>query len=267
MKRELRLLGFIIFYTLSNVVTAQNIDRLIKKQQLMEYFHHFYTVEELEKLKLQSKKEAGSNPIAKHNMNFEVLATTNYIWRDVVYNYPAIQPSTNYTFGDSGLSLNLFSSFGVNYDTNDLEISPTLRYNYPISKHINISLGGAYYYAPTIEGIENSNFGEAFATMVCPTTLLRPNVSVFVSDSGAFYTALALEKELYSWKNNGISVTGSLGHRCNDIKETTGLRHLNLGASASFESTYTAINIFLSATQLIQQNTIHVQTGVNFMLK
>ncbi|MDO5970504.1 hypothetical protein Q4Q35_11870 [Flavivirga aquimarina] len=267
MKKGLHLMCFVIFYLSCHLATAQKIDHLIKKRQLIAYFNTFYTTEDLEKIILKLKNDKLSDTVAKNNIGFEVLATTNYIWRDLVSGYPAIQSNTNYAFGKSGFSINIWSSFGADYDTNDLEISSALNYNYAISKRVTTSLGVVYYYAPAIAGLRNSNFGEVYTGIALPSTFLQPNITVFVSDSGSFYTSLALQKQLYSWKKNSMAITGSLAHRFNNTKETNGWRDFNLGVSTSFTRNTLTISIFLRTTRIIEQNTNHIQAGMNFILK
>ena len=200
------------------------------------------------KRKLQIDTTSTSIERPKNVTNLSITATSNYIWRDIVTNYGAIQPSTDYVFGKSGFSLNIWSSFGINHDTNDLEISSTLNYNWDISKHINTSIGGVYYYAPAIEGVSNSNFGELYLNVTLPKVVLQPSATIFVSDAKAFYTRITMAHQLYSWKRNTISLDGSLGYRFNDSNDNNGVRDINLGASASFELNDLTITLFSRAT-------------------
>lgn len=203
------------------------------------------------------------NEISLSQTELLIDVTTNYIWRDYVYRYAAFQPSTTYSFRESGFSLNIWSSFELYHKTTELEISSTLSYDFAISKSINSSVGLIYYCA----SVPADFFGEVLVGFSFPTLIFEPSIDVYTTNTGVVYTSINLEKQLCEIKNSSIVLNSSFGHRVNDSSAYNGFRNLNLGISTSFSIGDFELSPFSSGTYLIDSSDIFYQAGLSVILK
>lgn len=251
-----------IFLVSINPMNAQETNDLVNGSSTTR-------AKELETKTLEYKKEDvfSSDSKTRTNINFQIYATTNYIWRDDILDYAAIQPSTTYSFGQSGLSLNVWGSVGAGFETNNLEGSLTFNYTQAVSKNVTASFGMVYYYAPVIEGLSNSNFGEIYTSIALPSIFLQPSITSFVSDQGAVYSSFSSSQQLYGWKSGDVGFNGALGHRFNDVTDNNGFRDLSFGVYTTFQIVDGMVRISLQSTRILPQSTIHFQVGINIALK
>lgn len=209
----------------------------------------------------------------KANSNFALSAlyTTNYIWRDAVGNYSALQPSASYTFGKTGFSLNFWSSFGTRYNTNDLEISVTLSYTFLVTKQLNLSLGVIHYPTSVLASDNNTvffakNFSEFFFAISTPG-FLQANLYTYITNKGVIYSNIAVAKTLPVGKKYNLDLNASLGHRIQGFHRHNGFRDANFTVSAPVNTPYVDLGLFASVTYVVRRETTHYQAGINFVFK
>ena len=235
----------------------------------------FYNVngQSLKKIdSLLKNKSILKETIVKDQNNFSLttLYTSNYIWRDAISNYAAIQPSATYTFGKSGFSMNFWSSFGANYETSDLEISTTLNYNFSVTKQVNANFGLIHYIAPILsDGVNyflGTNFSEFFIGINFPN-FLQTNLNVFITDAGVIYQNISFGQNIPVFKNHVLTVNSSLGYRINETFNTNGFRDFNFTISMPLKFKYINLVLFSSFTHVIKPNINTYQVGINFVFQ
>ncbi|MFC5045265.1 hypothetical protein ACFSTE_17140 [Aquimarina hainanensis] len=208
-------------------------------------------------------------------LDFQLYVTSNYIWRDIVTDYEAIQPSTTYTLYDTGLSLNIWTSFGIKSTTHNLETSVTMSYQNEIARNISFSIGGVYYYAPADSalGVEyNTNFYEVTAG-IGYTKYLNPYLQIYVNNKEEIYTILTVNETLFKKKGKYIDLSGSVAYRSNTVSiegipATDGFRDATLRLAAHTTLHKKAVVSFsLGTTYIIAEKTTHYQAGCNLSLQ
>ncbi len=187
----------------------------------------------LKMLRKETKEEALIIVQPTNALQFQLYTTTNYIWRDIVSDYEAIQPSVTYTFTRIGLSLNVWNSVGMDPKTNDLETSITLNYDYALNDDLLFSIAGIYYYAPVsiAEKLDNTNFYEVMGSIQYSKPW-NPRLSIYINDNKALYTIFNIRETIFNWKGYPIDINGSIAYRSN-ADEANGLRDSVLSIATS----------------------------------
>jgi len=197
-----------------------------------------------------------------NNIDFSIGTTTNYIWRDAVTNYSAIQPSVTYTFKNADLYLNIWNSFGARSNTNDLETSVTLGGSIFNNENIELSTAFIFYASPF------PNFGEFMTSIAFPIKNSKPILNMFFTDKRAIYTSFGiLEHEIFHIKNSIVLLDTSFSYRFNDIEINNGFRDFNIGISTPVDFKHFTASIYTRLTRIIDLKSNHMQFGVNFNFK
>jgi len=143
---------------------------------------------------------------------------SSYIWRGFdlnPYERPVLQPSINTSLGDTGLSLELWSSFS--FENQELhEVDFTLAYQKILGKHLEIGAGiihYGWYFTPDFR-FEDDTTHELFLSAALPGSILSPGLAVFYDfhNGKGVYVLLQsdFEAELHSRLSLGLHA--SLGY-------------------------------------------------------
>lgn len=225
-------------------------------------------------LPIETTQEDSSRNLLE-NLSVSAMYTSNYIWRDYIFDYPAIQPSIDYTLGESGFSFNLWGSFFVMDDSSDIQISPSAYYSNGLGNNFVYTLGLIQYLNPSKYMPRSSEF---ILNLGLPNLPLSPSLNNYVhynknADLDAaitVYSLFALEHSFTLNNDKSLLVNSSLGARFNseiDTKEI--LRDFNFGLSMPFEGkrmTFILFSSYTYAFQLEVNKQNNFQAGINFVL-
>ena len=181
---------------------------------------------------LQPDNLVGAHPVTQNcNAEFQIDFVTNYIWRDEIYDYPAIQPSVDYSFGESGFSMNIWSSIEADYETNNIEVVPSLSYGLDIKK-LSFSSGLIFYTAPEDKPDTNSNSVEVMLASGL-STLFNPTLEFYRDlEGGDIYLSFNIEQAIISQEQFSFNINGHVGYG----KEVTDV-HVGLSLPFEFNNT------------------------------
>lgn len=237
-------------------------------------------IRQSDSISFQQKKEEVSIPV-QNNFTLSTRLTSNYIWRDAISNYSAIQPSAGYTFGNSGFSFNFWSNYGTNSKTNDLEIATTVSYSHALSDQSNIFFGYIHYLAPILEeGVnensqrtynEDTNSSEVMLGVSFPFHSLNISQTNFFSNTRELYSNLGIGKQFNFYKNQQFTVNTSLGYRAGssstDEGGGNGFRDLVFSLSYPIQTKHTTFNVYISSTHILKTREGAYQLGIDFTFK
>lgn len=172
-------------------------------------------------------------------------AASRYIWRGFDLNphkKPVIQPSFDFAFGQSGFSLNLWSSISfVSKDLNEFDL--TLSYATHLSKNVSLTAGlihYAWYLAENFKFKENTSH-EVFLSIESPTVFLHPSLSIYYDFTvgDGIYVQFAIDHAVPVFDNFGANLSASLGYNGGQwlAKESDpGFSDLNFGLTLPFQA-------------------------------
>ena len=182
----------------------------------------------------------GASPAAAQ-MSFQVDTMSRYVWRGFdlfAPNNGAFQPSATYTFGDSGFSANLWTSFALGdratYRYDD-EIDLTLAYAFKTPEAYSLSVGMIHYgwYFDRHFTFRQSTTQELFITAGLPAAFLQPSLSVYydVTMGTGLYACLKVGRTLPLTESLPLNLSACLGYNSRQWIEASGFSDLTLGAS------------------------------------
>jgi hypothetical protein len=196
----------------------------------------------------------------KSTVDFDVTLTSNYIWRDFLFDYEAIQTNATYTYKDTGLYFNGWSSVG-NTTGNDLQTTLTLGYTKSLK---NLELGAALiFYHPTFSGSRELLISAGF-----PIKKINTSTNIYIADNKAVYFSVGIpEQRMFSINKYPVMFNTSLGYRANDIDVNNGFRDLNIGLSIPVETTNFTFSFYATYTNVLAQKRTRLQIGTNVYFK
>lgn len=209
-----------------------------------------------------------SNKKATNNFSLSTRLTSNYVWRDIISNYPALQPSASYSFGSTGFAFNFWSSYGTRRKSNDLEISTTFSYTYKLSKNSSFFVGYVYYLAPVL-GNENdgynldTNFSEAMIGVNFNLMKFQVNNTNFFSNKGEWYSNLGFTRQVSVFQQP-FTFQGSLGYRSGSKSINDGFRDFTCRVASPISIPYVKLNVFIAATTVLRTKKDAFQIGIDF---
>ncbi|MHB8054908.1 MAG: TorF family putative porin, partial [Candidatus Aminicenantales bacterium] len=182
----------------------------------------------------------GALPLAAQ-WEFQADVNSRYIWRgfDLLWNNkPALQPSVTYTFGESGLSANLWGSFALSdrsmYKDLD-EIDLTLDYAFALSDRAEMSVGFIAYTYPFWPGFtfKNEVTEEFYVSAGLPEVFLSPTLTAYydVNLGTGLYVLLEGSHSIPLSEALGLDLSAGLGYNNKLYIDDSGLSDLTLGAS------------------------------------
>ncbi len=203
---------------------------------------------------------AFSQESIKNNVDYDVTLTSNYIWRDFLFDYEAVQTNVTFNYKDTGLYFNAWNSVG-NIKNNDIQTTLTLGYTKTLK---NIELGTALIlYHPTAPGSR-----EVLISATFPIKNISTAINLYAANNEAVYFSLGIPgQKLFSIKKHPIIFNTSLAYRTNDIPINNGFRDLNVGISTPIETKYFTISIYSTYTNVLAQNRTRLQVGANVSFK
>ncbi len=183
---------------------------------------------------------ASAAPLAAQ-FEFQADVMSRYIWRGFdLYgnNHPAFQPSLTYSFGESGFSVNLWTSFALGnrevYKDYD-EIDLTLDYAFSLSENIDMSVGFIQYgyYFGGKEVSQEATTQEFYVSAGLPNAFLAPSLTMFydVNVGSGLYVLLEGSHSLALTENLGLDFTAGLGYNGKQFIDESGLSDLTLGVA------------------------------------
>ena len=154
---------------------------------------------------------------------------TNYVWRDDIADFQALQSTTTYTTKNEKWQFDIVTSMELYYKSNDIEITPGIRHIYTSEKNIRFSSGLWYYFVGDIGGEDPTITFEAYEEINFMAFFLNPIFTLYLSDIGEGYTTIYFSQSLASKKENEPYVYTLLGYRFGGIQLRNGFREIVLG--------------------------------------
>ena len=193
----------------------------------------------------------------KAEVVYQVDAASRYIWRGFDLNphkKPVIQPSIDFAFGQSGFSLNLWSSISfVSKDLNELDL--TLTYAKDLSKDVSLTAGFIHYawYLTENFKFEDNTSHEFFLTIESPTVFLHPSLSIYYDFTAGdgIYLLLEIGHSFPLFEKLGADLSASLGYNGGQwLAEGSdpGFSDLNFGLTLPFQTGPFQISAFANYT-------------------
>jgi len=176
--------------------------------------------------------------------HFQADLVSRYIWRGFdlnPYKKPVFQPSIEYEFGNSGLSLNLWMSFSfANKELNETNL--TLAYAYKLSEEFSFEAGlmhYGWYFAPNFR-FEDDTSHEVFIAVGMPEILFHPRITLFYdfTNGDGFYALLETGYYFDLAKSFGAGISAFIGYNGGQwLAEGTdpGFSDFNIGFSMPYE--------------------------------
>lgn len=172
---------------------------------------------------------------------FQADVMSKYIWRGFdLYsnNNPAFQPSLTYSFGESGFSVNVWTSFALGerefYKDYD-EIDLTLDYAFSLSDNVDMSVGFIQYgyYFGGKDVYKEATTQEFYLSAGLPNAFLAPNLTVFydVNVGSGLYVMLQGTHSIPLSETIGLDLTACLGYNGKQFIEESGFSDLMFKAS------------------------------------
>jgi uncharacterized protein (TIGR02001 family) len=177
----------------------------------------------------------------KAEFSLKVDFVSKYIWRGFdlnPYERPVLQPSINYDLGDTGLSLELWTSFSFeNRELHEFDFS--LTYQRRFGKHLELAAGlvhYGWYFRPDFR-FEDDTSHELFLSAGLPGSPFNPALIVFYDfhNGDGFYVLAQSEYEADVLPWLGLRLFGSLAYNAGQwLAETVdpGFSDLNLRLSS-----------------------------------
>lgn len=196
------------------------------------------------------------------DLSFQLDFTSRYIWRGFDLNpheQPALQPSINYTFKDTGLTFNIWSSISF-ADKEVNEIDFTLTYTFLDSDIFSLSAGFinySWFFADNFK-IKDDTTQEIFISADLKDIFLNPGLCIYYDfgNGDGFYILTKVSQRIKISKSGGIDLFVSLGYNGGqwlaDGAEP-GFSDMNLGISYPFYLKYFKITPFINYTNVLME--------------
>jgi hypothetical protein len=171
----------------------------------------------------------------------QIDTMSRYIWRGFNLFAPdnaAFQPSATYTFGESGFSANVWTSFSLGgrqiYKYDD-EIDLILTYAFKTPEDYSLSVGLIHYgwYFDRHFTFKHSTTQEFFVTAGLPKVFFKPSMSVYydVTMGTGLYACFKVGQSLPLWETIALNLSACLGYNSRQWIDTSGLSDLTIGAA------------------------------------
>ena len=175
--------------------------------------------------------------------SYQVDFVSRYIWRGFDLNpdkEPVFQPSLEYEFGESGLSMNLWMSFSfVNKELNETDF--TLAYTRKLSGQFFLEAGlihYGWYFVPNFRFEEDTSH-EVYVAFEMQEILFNPRIRFFYdfTNGDGIYVLMESEYSFEPMRDVETSIHASLGYNGGQWLEEgmdPGISDLNLGISLAY---------------------------------
>ena len=190
-------------------------------------------------------------------VEYQVDLSSRYIWRGFdlnPQNKPVLQPSVTFAFGDSGFSVNLWSSFSfVAKELDELDV--TLSYDFQLSKDIAMTVGLIHYGWYFVDGFnfKDNTTQEFYVTLGFSRLPLAPEVTLYYDfgNGDGLYIELGVGHSVPLSEELSLELSASLGYNDQLWIGDSGLSDLNFGASVPFKIGKVIISPFLKMTLVL----------------
>ena len=202
-----------------------------------------------------------SLPLLGKNVSFQADLTSRFIWRGfdlLPDNNSALQPSLTFDLGDSGFSLNLWSSFALTdrgiYKYWD-EIDLTVTYALKTPENLSLVLGFTnygYWFARNFN-FKDHTTQEFFVEVGLPKVFLSPKLTAFydINLGDGLYVQLSAVHPVSLAGNIGLDLSAKLGYNAGQYLPEgadTGFSDLTIGASAPLKVGTVTLSPFFNYT-------------------
>lgn len=178
------------------------------------------------------------------DIKYNLTYSSSYIWRGFDLNPTqkmVLQPSVDYSFGKSGLDLNVWGSFSfVNRNRNEIDL--TLSYTFKSAKNFLLKAGLIHYGYYFVENFsfENNTSHEIFIAAGLPDTITHPTFTVFYdfTNGDGLYLQLETGHSISITPSIQTELSASLGYNGGQwLAESAdpGFSDLNIGLAVQFE--------------------------------
>jgi hypothetical protein len=182
---------------------------------------------------------------ASGQLSAQADIVSRYIWRGFdLYapNNAAFQPSLTYSFGESGFSANIWTSFALSdralYRADD-EFDLTLTYTFRTPESLALAVGFTHYgwYSTPGFSFERDTTQEFFVSAGLPGLPLEPSLTVFydLNLGSGLYALLKVGRAVPLGGTAELRLSAGLGYNAGQFIEGSGLSDLSLGASLPFK--------------------------------
>lgn len=172
------------------------------------------------------------------NTSFEMDVVSNYIWRDGRNDFPAIQPTIDYDFPQSGLAMYLWASFNFSDDYVPVETTTSLYYTWVLKDTSFVSFGLnhysgerdsiPFYFIPTY------NWFELYGALSFEPYFLEPTLELYFHPITGLYSTLSLSYSYGFGKNLGLNADFLTGFRSLSQYDDEGWREVGIRLSMPF---------------------------------
>lgn len=208
----------------------------------------------------------------KADFLYRVDLTSRYIWRGFDLNpnkQPALQPSFEYSCGDCGYTLNLWSSFSFNNkDYNEIDLSFT--YDFKLRGNLSLNAGFIFYgwYFVDNFSFKEDTTQEIFMSVALPKLCFQPRLTLYYDfgNGDGFYILFDSTFSHEFSRSIKTDLFASLGYNGGQwLAEGAdpGFSDANLGADLVFRCGKVSISPFVRVTRVLLE-AIGKQTHVWF---
>jgi len=167
------------------------------------------------------------------NIEYQVDINSGYIWRGFDLNPShklVLQPSVTLGLGDSGLGLNIWSSFSFeNKEANELDF--TLFYDFKTGEDFTLSAGFIHYGWYFIKDFKfkDNTTQEIYVSVGFPNCLLSPGVSIYYdfNNGKGLYILSSLGYSLKLSDEYAADISASVGYNGGQWIDKSGLSDIN----------------------------------------
>ncbi len=174
-------------------------------------------------------------------VEYQIDVTSRFIWRGFdlnPQNKPALQPGVTFSFGESGLSLNLWSSFSFSARELD-ELDVTLTYDFKLTRNIALAIGLIHYGWYFVDGFtfKDNTTQEIFATIGLPDLPLAPELTLYYdfANGDGLYFELGIGYSVPLSEELSLELSATLGYNDKLWIAESGLSDLSFCASVPFK--------------------------------
>lgn len=201
-------------------------------------------------------------------VDFEIDYVNRYIWRGFDLNPDnkfVIQPSIDFSFGDSPWSINLwYSHSSEDKELNELDL--TLNYDFASTSDIAVSAGVIHYGWYWVDGFKSKNDTtvETYLTLAWENTCLSPELSFYhdCQNGNGLYAQLALSKEFKLSESQNVELESSIGYNQKQWISRSGFSDINARLLIPLEYGDTTITPFAGITWVLLDD-VDLNPGVS----
>lgn len=193
--------------------------------------------------------------------SYQVDFTSRFIFRGIDIlgnNNPALQPSITYTFGESGLSLNVWGSFALSERErckylDEIDLTLTYAFKTPEKYLLEVGFINYGYWFSKAHKFKDMTTQEFFVKAGLPTLLFSPALTAYydINQGDGLYLQLSGMHTLVLNKGINLDLSAKLGYNagwCIPEGAKTGFSDLTIGAAVPFNVGKITLSPFINYT-------------------